>query len=99
MARLRPTHVINVLTFEEKTRVTNFFKLLVEIDVRLPKTTKPKIKRGAKQKNKSCPIKLYATCIEHKTFPPCCLSKTARRDLFFNFFNTKKNYYISLFIT
>ena len=37
MARLRRTNFINVLTFEETTRAANFFTLLVEIDVRLPK--------------------------------------------------------------
>jgi hypothetical protein len=56
MARLRPINVINILNLEEKTRVTNFFMLLVEIDARLPKTTQSKTKKRATQKIKQKPI-------------------------------------------
>lgn len=87
MARLRRTNVINVLTFEEKTRVTNFFILLVEIDVRLPKTAKTKAKKRVTKKVSHMPIKCcYITCVYNKKFPPCSLSKTARRDLYLNQF-------------
>jgi len=77
MARLRPTKVINVLAFEEKTRLTNFFTLLVEIDLRLPKSAKTKTRKRATQKVKLKPIKqkpCYAKC------PVMCCS--AQRDLF-----------------
>ena len=99
MARLHRTKTVNVLTFEEKTRFTNFFMLLVEIDVRLPKTTKTearkhvlrsfsKVGRTTKKTNHMPIIKQYCymRCINNKNFPPCSLSKTARRDLFINQF-------------
>ena len=79
MARLRPMKVVTTLTFEEKTRVTNFFTLLVEIDLRLPKSTKTK--KRAKAKIKHRPIKqepCYIKC------PVMCCS--ARRDLFLQSF-------------
>ena len=56
MARLHQTNIVNVLTFEEKTRLANLFALLVEIDARLPKTAKQKTKRRAMQKIKQKPI-------------------------------------------
>ncbi len=52
MARLRPVKVVNVLTFEEITRVTNFFMLLVEINVRLRKNYKNKNKKACNSKDK-----------------------------------------------
>jgi hypothetical protein len=44
MARLRRTNNVTVFTFEEKTRQANFFMLLVEIGLHLPKTAKAKSK-------------------------------------------------------
>lgn len=79
MARLRPINVINILNLEEKTRVTNFFMLLVEIDARLAKTTKPKKKKGAMQKIKPMPIIKYINDIK---IPPCSSSRTTWRDLY-----------------
>ena len=81
MARLRPTKVVNVLVFEEKTRLTNFFALLVEIDLRLPKSTKPKTRERAAQKAKPKPMSkkpCYNKC------PAICCS--ALRDLFLESF-------------
>jgi hypothetical protein len=64
MARLRRTNNVTVFTFEEKTLLTNFFMLLVEIDARLPKTAKAKTKKRAiKIKNKPC-------CILRQSFIP-----------------------------
>ncbi len=88
MARLRPIHVTHVLTFEEKTRVTNFFKLLVEIDVRLPKATKQKT---TKAKADKCEVQKG----KHIEKNPCCCkcpamcnaSGKAWWDLFLNPFN------------
>jgi hypothetical protein len=87
MARF-PTKVVRVLAFEETTRVANFFTLLVEIDVRLPKTTKTKKRKAKASKSKHKPIKqcCYMKCINNKNFPPCSLSKTARRDLYLHQF-------------
>jgi hypothetical protein len=79
MARLRPMKVVNVLTFEETTRVANFFMLLVEINVRLPKTTKAKTRKRATRKTKHKPIKeepSYIKCPARRS------SRTAQRDLF-----------------
>lgn len=56
MARLHQTNIVNVLTFEEKTRLANLFTLLVEIDARLPKTAQQKTKKRAMQKIKQKPI-------------------------------------------
>lgn len=95
MARLRLNNV-SVLTFEERTRVSNFFMLLVEIDFRLPKTTKTKTRkrtvRKAKPKHKPTsprlrrpgPIKKDPCTIKCPAM--CCSSRTARRDLFLNAF-------------
>jgi len=58
MARLHSIKV-NVLTFEEKTRVSNVFMLLVEIDVRLPKSTRPKVRQRKTQKAKHRPTSLH----------------------------------------
>ena len=86
MARLRRTNNVTVFTFEEKTRLTNFFMLLVEIDLNLPKVAKAKTKKCAKAKSKHRPTSLklrrpgpikescYIKC------PAMCCS--ARRDLF-----------------
>ena len=95
MVLLRPVKVTHVLTFEEKTRVINFFRLLVEIDIRLPKTTKSKTKTKAKTekcevqgKHKSVkPACAKATAVREK---PCCMKcpamcsplRTAQRDLY-----------------
>lgn len=76
MARLRRTNKVTVFTFEERTRLTNFFMLLVEIDARLPKSTKTKAKKRttkAKDRSEDCYIKCPAMC---------CTSRPARRDLF-----------------
>ena len=81
MARLRPTKVVHVLAFEEKTRLSNFFALLVEIDLRLPKSAKTKRKKRAPQKAKPKPIDkkpCYINC------PAICCS--ALRDLFLESF-------------
>lgn len=81
MARLRPIQAVNVLAAEEKTRLTNFFMLLVEIDARLPKTKQAKRKKRALQKIKQKPIIKY---INDKKIPPCSSLRTAWRDLLFN---------------
>ena len=74
MARLRRTNNVTVFTFEEKTRLTNFFMLLVEIDVRLPKTAKAKTKkRVIKIKNRPCAMQCPVMC---------CILSPASRDLF-----------------
>ncbi len=80
MARLRPVKVVNVLTFEEITRVTNFFMLLVEINVRLPKTTKTKTRKRATRKTKDKSIKQEPCSIKCPAM--CCSSRSAQRDLF-----------------
>ena len=74
MARLRRTNNVTVLTFEDKTRLANFFMLLVEIDTRLPKTAKAKIKRRAKAKAKNSSI--------IKCPAMCSPLRTALRDLY-----------------
>ena len=73
MARLRRTNNVTVFTFEEKTRLTNFFMLLVEIDLRLPKSAKTKTKRRTKAKAKNSSIKCPAM------YDPL---RTAQRDLY-----------------
>ena len=79
MARLRRTNNVTVFTFEEKTRLANFFMLLVEIDLHLPKAAEIKTKRRTKAKAKNsskqdpCSIKCPTMCN-----PP----RTAQRDLF-----------------
>jgi len=79
MARLRRTNNVTLFTFEEKTRLTNFFMLLVEIDARLPKAAKPKTKKRTKakvknnSKQKPCSIKCPMMC---------CTLSPAQRDLF-----------------
>ena len=83
MARLRRTNNVRVFTFEEKTRLTNFFMLLVEIDLHLPKTAKAKskkrtIKTKARSiKKESCYIKCPAMY---------CSSRPALRVLFLKVF-------------
>lgn len=92
MVRLRSTKVINVLAFEETTRLTNFFMLLVEIDLRSPKTKKTKKRTNARKKHKPTsprlrrpgPIKKDPCTIKCPAM--CCSSRTARRDLFLNAF-------------
>lgn len=82
MARLRSTKVVHLLAFEEKTRLTNFFALLVEIDLRLPKSAKTKTRKRATQKVKPKPIDrkpCYIKC------PAICCS--ALRDLFLRTLN------------
>lgn len=76
MARLRRTNNVTVLTFEEKTHLTNFFMLLVEIDLRLPKVVKAKT-RQPKTQPKQRPIK-KDPC--YNKYPAMCCF--ARRDLF-----------------
>lgn len=79
MARLRRTNNVTVFTFEEKTRLTNFFMLLVEIDLHLSKSAKAKTKRRTKAKAKNsfkqdpCSIKCPVMC---------CTLSPAQRDLF-----------------
>ena len=87
MARLRPVKVVTTLTFEEKTRVTNFFALLVEIDLRLPKSTKTK--KRATQKVKHRPITPYSAKTTKGKKEPCyikcpAMCCSARRDFFFD---------------
>lgn len=90
MARLRSTKLraenlllktnINILTSEETTRFTHFFTLLVEIDVRLSKTAKPKTKKRAttkaKHKHPITPKPCHIKC------PVMCCTRPAQRDLF-----------------
>jgi len=94
MARLRRTNFVNVLVFEEKTRLTNFFMLLVEIDLRSPKTTKAKARKRALRsfsevgrtnaKIKHRPIKQEPCSIKCPAM--CNPSRSAQRDLFLNVF-------------
>ena len=92
MARLRPMKMVNVLTFDEKTRVTHFFMLLVEIDVRLPKTAKTKAKKRTTKKvnhKPTSPRLLRPRPIKNKPCyikcpAMCCTSSPAQRDLFLN---------------
>lgn len=53
MARLRPTRAVRALTFEEKTRVANFFMLLIEIDMQKGVTRKRRSPRKASAKKES----------------------------------------------
>ena len=82
MARLRAINNVSVLTFEERTRVSNFFMLLVEIDFRLPKTAKTKARKTkpAARKSKGKPIKKDPCTIKCPAM--CCSPRTARRDLY-----------------
>src|SRR6266446_1207362 len=72
---------VNVLAFEEKTRLTNFFVLLVEIDLHSPRAAKSKTRKRTKAKAKHikdpCDIKCPAMY---------CSSRTAQRDLFLQLF-------------
>jgi hypothetical protein len=79
MARLRRTNNVTVFTFEEKTRLTNVFMLLVEINVRLPKSTKTKSKKCT-TKTKNRPIKKESCYIKCPAM--CSPLRTALRDLF-----------------
>ena len=79
MAQLRPMKVVNVLTFEETARVSNVFMLLVEIDLRSPRSTKSKTRKNTKAKAKRKAIKeepSYIKCPARRS------SRTAWRDLF-----------------
>lgn len=89
MARLRRTNNVTVFTFEDKTRLTNFFMLLVEIDAHLPKTAKAKTKRRTKMKAKNsskqkpCSILRQGfECQAIKCPVMCCILRPAQRDLF-----------------
>ena len=92
MARLRRTHNVSVLTFEERTRVSNFFMLLVEKDFRLPKSAKAKARKRTVRKEKGRPtsprlrrpgpIKKDPCTVKCPAM--CCSSRTTRRDLFLN---------------
>jgi hypothetical protein len=66
-----------MLAFEEKTRLTNFFALLVEIDLRLPKSAKTKTKKRATKKANPQPIDKEPCYIKCPAM--CCF---ARRDIF-----------------
>ncbi|HJZ23293.1 MAG TPA: hypothetical protein VJ201_02460 [Candidatus Babeliales bacterium] len=83
MARLRPAKAINVLAFEEKTRLTNFFMLLVEIDLRSPKTIKTK--RRTKAKTKHRPIEKDPCYIKCPAMSDS--SRIAQRDFFLQALN------------
>ena len=102
MARLRPINVINILSFEEKTRATNFFMLLVEIDARLPKTTKTKKRAAPKVKPMPCLRQGYGRqTIKQKPCSIkcpaiCCSSITGWRDLYLIDIVLKLVYYIIL---
>ena len=90
MARLRSTRAVRVLTFEEKTRVANFFMLLIEVNLqtgvtnkrRSPQPTKNKKtqrkNRKTKHKPTSCPMK---SC-----YNTCPALRITRRDLFLESF-------------
>ncbi len=84
MARLRPVNVINLLSFEEKTRFTNFFMLLVEIDARLPKTTQTKARQRTKLKIQQIPIEQKRADIRYTSNTTSRLyrsSRTAQQNL------------------
>ena len=89
MARLRRTNNVTLFTFEEKTRLANFFMLLVEIDLHLPKTAKAKTKKRTKAKVKNsckqgpCPILRQGfECQAIKCPAMCCALRPVQRDLF-----------------
>jgi hypothetical protein len=88
MARLRRTNSVTVFTFEEKTRLAYFFTLLVEIDLRLPKSAKTKTKKRAiKIKNRPCAILRQGfECQAIKCPVMCCTLSPAQRDLFLKVF-------------
>ena len=94
MARLRPTRAVRVLTFEEKTRVANFFMLLIEVNLqkgvthkrRSPQSTKNKKSQRTTitRKKKHNPVKqkpCYGKCPAMSNS-----SRTAQRDLFLQAF-------------
>ena len=82
MARLRRTNNVTLFTFEDKTRLTNFFMLLVEIDTRLPKAAKTKKRVTPKVKHR--PIKKEPCYIKCPAM--CCSSRPASRGLFLKAF-------------
>lgn len=53
MARLRPVRAVRALTFEEKTRVANFFMLLIEVDRQTGVTRKRRSPRTAASGSKA----------------------------------------------
>ena len=102
MARLRTTRAVRVLTFEEKTRVANFFMLLIEVNFqtevtnkrRSPQSTKNKKKQPASRKTKH-PAFAKASAGRHAMQPChmlCVNNATSRtckfpvRDLFLHAF-------------
>lgn len=54
MARLRPIKSVRVLTVEEKTRVANFFTLLVEVNLQTGVANKRRSPKTAKAKKAEC---------------------------------------------
>lgn len=89
MARLRSVRAVRVLTFEERTRVANFFMLLIEVNLekgvttkrRSPQPTKNKKTQrycNQKTKHRPCPIK--------HCYNTCPAMRTAQRDLFLQSF-------------
>jgi hypothetical protein len=88
MARLRKTNNITVLVSEETTRFAHFFNLLIEIDLRLPKTTKTKVKAKTEKceiQGKHRPIEKKHCCIKRPAI--CNPSSSIWWDLFLNPFN------------
>jgi len=63
MARLRTTRAVRVLTFEEKTRVANFFMLLIEVNFQTEVTNKRRSPQSTK----------------NKKMQPCCNQKAKHR--------------------
>jgi len=100
MARLRTTRAVRVLTFEEKTRVANFFMLLIEVNFqtevtnkrRSPQSTKNKKKQPASRKTKHRPTspRLRRPSPIKRCYNTCPAlsnsSRTAQRDLFLHAF-------------
>jgi len=59
MARLRPIKSVRVLTVEEKTRVANFFMLLIEVNLQKGITSKRRTPKSAKAKKCNMPFKAF----------------------------------------
>jgi len=95
MARLRSTRAVRVLTFEEKTRVANFFMLLIEVNIQTEVTNKRRSPQSTKNKKKQCcasrktkhkprpwPSKPRRSRPIKRCYNPCPALRTTRRDLF-----------------
>lgn len=109
MARLRSTRAVRVLTFEEKTRVANFFILLIEVNLekgvtnkrRSPQPTKNKRAQPALaslgevgRKNQKTKHKPTSCPMKHYCNTYPAL-RTARRDLFLQICIQNVNFFLN----